>query len=299
MHRDDALMDIAERHHRLIVRSDVSAVGLSSDQWGRRLERGIWRTMAPGVWCHRATPDTWRLRARAGAVWLGADAALYGRSAAAWWGIDALPPQSVEFVVPRGRRSVDGPFVVHTTTEWCAADLLRHDGLRVTTAIRTVIDMAGSEPSASAIERVIDEAIRQRLLTLPRLIRRAGELGQGGRRGTAVLRSLLLDSGGESYLERRFLGLVRRAGLPRPACQVVDRSDGRLIARVDFLFRGTNVVVEVSGRLGHVSDRDRQRDARRRNELQLAGRIVLEFTTADVLDQMDYVIDTLRSRLHG
>jgi very-short-patch-repair endonuclease len=80
-------------------------------------------------------------------------------------------------------------------------------------------------------------------------------------------------------------------------CQVVHRADGRTIARVDFLFPGTDIVVEVTGRLGHVSDRDRQRDARRRNELQRAGRVVLEFTTADVLDAKDHVIATLLSWL--
>lgn len=54
-----------------------------------------------------------------------------------------------------------------------------------------------------------------------------------------------------------------------------------------------NVVVEVSGRLGHSSDRERQKDARRRNELQEMGTKVLEFTTADVIDDPGYVLRTL------
>jgi very-short-patch-repair endonuclease len=112
-----------------------------------------------------------------------------------------------------------------------------------------------------------------------------------------MLKALVLDSGGGSHLERRFLALIRRAGLPRPRCQVVHRSGGKHIARVDFQFPGTNVIVEVSGRLGHVSDRDRQRDARRRNALQASGHVVLEFTTADVLDGEVYVIDTIRRHL--
>jgi hypothetical protein len=53
--------------------------------------------------------------------------------------------------------------------------------------------------------------------------------------GMPLLRALLLDSGGESTLERKFLKLVRTNGVPRPKCQVVHRSevDGRVI-RVDF-----------------------------------------------------------------
>ena len=111
------------------------------------------------------------------------------------------------------------------------------------------------------------------------------------------MRELLLDSGGESHLERRFLRLLRELGLPRPNCQVVFRRDNRTVARVDFQFPGTNVVVEVSGRLGHTSDSDRQRDARRRNALQQSGMEVLEFTTADVIDGKDYVFETLTTSL--
>jgi very-short-patch-repair endonuclease len=230
-------------------------------------------------------------------LWLGPQAALHGRTAATWWGIDQRPIETVEFVVPRTRRTVDGPFVVHTTTVWNTAELVRRDGVRLTNATRTIIDMASSESSAHALEKVIDEAMRQRRVTLSRRTKRAVELCSSGRRGSVLLRTLLLDSGGESYLERRFLALVRRERLPRPTCQVMHTSGNKTIARVDFLFPGTNVVVEVSGRLGHASDRERQKDARRRNALQLEGRIVLEFTTADVIDECDYVATTLRSWL--
>ncbi len=108
-----------------------------------------------------------------------------------------------------------------------------------------------------------------------------------------MLREILLDSGGESFLERRFLGLVRAAGLPRPTCQVVFATSGRVM-RVDFEFR-SSVVVEVTGRFGHTSDRDRQKDARRRNALQQIGKTVLEFTTIDVMSAQDYVLTTLHT----
>jgi very-short-patch-repair endonuclease len=55
------------------------------------------------------------------------------------------------------------------------------------------------------------------------------------------------------------------------------------------------VVVEVSGRFGHTSDRDRQKDARRRNALQQLGKAFLEFTTIDVLLSPEYVLATLRT----
>jgi very-short-patch-repair endonuclease len=51
--------------------------------------------------------------------------------------------------------------------------------------------------------------------------------------------------------------------------------------------------VEVTGRLGHTSDRDRQKDARRRNALQQLGKEVIEFTTVDVVSSPGYVLSTL------
>ena len=57
------------------------------------------------------------------------------------------------------------------------------------------------------------------------------------------------------------------------------------------------LIVEVSGRRGHSSDAERAKDAQRRNELQILGYTVLEFTYADIKDRPDYVLATLRR--HG
>ena len=134
-------------------------------------------------------------------------------------------------------------------------------------------------------------SIRLRRTSVAHLRREFERVERQGRRGVVLLRELLLDSGGESYLERRFLRLMRTAGYPRPECQVTYRSNGKHIARVDF--RLGNAVIEVTGRLGHSSDRERQKDARRRNGLQALGLVVIEFTTADVIDDPVYVLRTL------
>jgi len=222
---------------------------------------------------------------------LGRDAALFGPTAAQWWGLEGFSDDLVELVVPRVRRSLDPSVRLHTTKQWQPADLQSRHGVRTTSPTRTIIDLACSRHNASSIENALDSAIRLRLVTIPRLSRRMTELA-AGRPGIRLLREILLDSGGESFLERRFLNLMRSAGLPSPTCQVAYATNGRVI-RVDFEFQPTSVVVEVTGRLGHTSDRDRQKDARRRNALQQLGKEVLEFTTVDVLSAPDYVLATL------
>jgi very-short-patch-repair endonuclease len=292
------LLELAAAHHSLILRRDVAAAGVTSREWRRRVNRGEWVAESVGVYRHALTPDSWRLRARAGLMYLGEEAALYGLTSAAWWGLEVPDPTTVEFLVPRSRRRLDNELVIHTTDRWDTRDLLRHDGARLTSVTRAIIEMAASGRRASDLENAIDSGIRLRQTSVPTLTSRMEESGGSGRDGIRLVRALLLDSGGESFLERRFLRLLRRHGLPRPSLQVVHRdpTSGRA-RRVDFEFQADRVVVEVSGRLGHTSDRDRQRDARRRNTLQQSGLVMLEFTTADVLDDSPYVLRTLRDAL--
>lgn len=118
------------------------------------------------------------------------------------------------------------------------------------------------------------------------------ELPINARRRHALI-DALIDTGGESRLERRFLALIRRSGLPRPALQRVYRSGSRTIARVDAEFPG-HLVVELDGHGTHATREQRKRDALRRTELTLRGKRVITFTYDDVFGRPEWVIDVLR-----
>lgn len=144
----------------------------------------------------------------------------------------------------------------------------------------------------------MDSAVAQRRTAPQMLTRRLATLRGSGRHGVVMVDRLLLDSGGESPLERKFLELMRSSRLPRPTTQHrIRRSDGR-IARVDFIYGDVMLVVEVTGRTGHSSPRERQLDAQRRNELVDLGDRVCEYTWEDLRDRPDYVAAaTMRNRL--
>jgi len=150
--------------------------------------------------------------------------------------------------------------------------------------------------SVSRIEAAIDTAVRTGLTSPVVIAERLSALRGRGRRGL-LLDELLLDRGGHTMLERRFLGLLRRAGLPQPRTQVIHRRDGKTYARVDFTFDEQAIMVEVSGWKGHTSPSEGARDAQRRNELQDVGRLVYEYTWEQVTRQGDMVVvDTTRTR---
>ena len=134
------------------------------------------------------------------------------------------------------------------------------------------------------------------------LRRRVAELSVLGRYGTQNLLAVLDERdrkiGAHSFLERSFLELVERAGLPRPTCQEVlaPRPRSRR-SRVDFRFPGTRVIVEVLGYRFHRSKQSMQRDVERMNSLGLGGHLPLQFTYDDVLDEPEQVVASLERAL--
>jgi very-short-patch-repair endonuclease len=217
--------------------------------------------------------------------------------AAALLGLDRFDPAVVEFTVPRSMRGLVLPYVVHTTNHLPPIDRTTVNGYPCTSGSRTVVDLARTRVSRIRLEAAIDSSVRLGYSSPWVIVERLGELRGPGRWGARLLDELLRDAGGHTMLERCFLRLVRRAGLPRPRTQVIHRRNGRTFARVDFLFVDDDIVVEVSGGKGHSSPSERARDAQRRNELQDVGKRVYEYTWEDVTKREDWVIDTLRQRL--
>ena len=214
--------------------------------------------------------------------------------------LDGFPPGPVEITVPRARRNVAPATAPHSAIRLDRPDITRVQGFRVTSAARTIIDLAAlPELSATQLGNALDSAARLGLATPNYVSRRLDAIGAPGRAGVQRLREVMLDAGGHSFLERRFLGLMREAQLPRPRAQVIHRTNGQTIARVDFEWTEHQVIAEVNGRRGHASDRERTKDARRRNELQGQGFVVLEFTTTMVIDSPDETVADLRRNLAG
>jgi hypothetical protein len=241
---------------------------------------------------------TWPQRLQVGLLALGPASWISHDAAARLHGLDRSPRDAVELTVLRAQRGRAGPYVVHTTSDVPPIDAVVVDGFRVLSATRTVLDLARARVGSPRLEAAIDSAVRLGLTSPIALRDRLAQRRGSGRWGVRLLDELLVDSGGHSMLERRFLELCRRADLPRPSTQVIHRRGGSTYARVDFLFEPYSVVVEVSGQLGHSTPHDRARDAQRRNELQDVGRKVYEYTWDDVTRRPGFVERSLTARLH-
>jgi len=228
----------------------------------------------------------------------GADARLSHESAGELWGFRWQGPgvageagradkAIIEVTVPAHvmrhregirvhRRKLPGP------------DRADREGIPITSPIRTLLDLATRHPR-SRLEAAVNEADRLGLLD-PETLRSA--LDERARwPGVAPLRALLDRSTcrlTDSELERRFLPLARRAGLPPPLT-------GCLVNgfKVDFFWPELGLTVETDGLRYHRTAAQQARDRLRDQTHTAAGLTPMRFTHAQVRDRPRWVVETL------
>jgi hypothetical protein len=295
---DRRLADLAARQHGTFSRAQARAAGLSSSALYRRLERdqilvcGIAALHLPG------TVLTWHGRLHAGLLDLGPGALVSGRAAGQLHQLDGFTANCLEYLVPRSRRDRKTTGLVHSTSNLIALDCCTIDGLPCVSATRAVVELL-AHASLGEAGNALDSACRTHLTARSVVRRRLEELGRQGRRGVAAFEQLIKAGEVESWLERRFLEVIGRAGLPIPVLQRRYELADVGIARVDFEYPLWSIVVEVGGPRGYLSLAERRRQERRRNALQLEGKTICFFTREDVERDPGYVIRTLTAALTG
>jgi very-short-patch-repair endonuclease len=202
-------------------------------------------------------------------------------------------PRMIHVSVPGHKSHRLSGIRIQRRTDIRAADRTEHDHIPVTTANRTLIDLA-TGLRAEQLEACVNEADKLDLLD-PERLRRAID-DHRGMNGVPMLRRTLdrrTFTLTDSELERRFLRLVRRAGLPAPRTQ--QRVAGY---RVDFFWPELRLVVETDGLRYHRTAAQQAKDRVRDQVLVAAGFTALRFTHAQVRYEPDHVVRTLRAVMH-
>ena len=214
-------------------------------------------------------------------------------STAGWlWGLLRYPPSTFHLTAPSRRRAKRG-FVVHfaALTERDLGDI---DGIPVTALPRTLLDLApmlSPQRLATAIERT-EELELFDLPAFDDLLSRAGS-----HPGVRRLRDALVAYRPElaftrSGLERRFLDLVRDAGLPEP-------SMNRFVEgyEVDAYWEAERFAVELDVYETHGTRAAFERDRRREDDLLLAGIETLRITGPRLDREPDATLARVASHL--
>jgi hypothetical protein len=302
-HHEAALRAHASQQHGVVGRNQVDALGVNLRWLRTQVEHGRWTRPTERTWVLAGSDASWMQRAWIGVLSIDDPlTAVAGDGAARLHRIDGFA-RARPVVGSKGRVHV--VLLPDVTFRFLPSLLAEHttvvDGIPTTTAARTILDLAATT-SEHRLTRAIDGGVRDRRFTEDELCLALAAWRRSGRTGTRKLASVLgvkLPGGGrpESWLERRLLEICAEAGLPTPIVQkpVFDAS-GRL-RRLDAVFPGTPVVVEVEGELGHADRLSRQRDFERRTNLGFKGWVVLPFTWNDAVFRPRYVVSQIRRAL--
>jgi len=219
----------------------------------------------------------------------GPEALLGYRSAAALWGLADRAPATIEIVVPSYVNRRQPGIRVHRRAQLRPEDRDLRNLIPVTSPVATLIDCA-SQVGSRSIEAAVSAADRLRLID-PEALRVEIDLTPA-RPGLRALRDLLdrhTFTRTDSPLERRFLRLIRSAGLPAPRTQA--HVNGY---RVDFYWPELGLVVETDGLHYHRTPAQQARDLQREQTHTVAGLIPLRFSAAQVRDEPSHVLTTLK-----
>jgi very-short-patch-repair endonuclease len=280
---DRSMLALAHRQQEVISGAQLRAAGYSARAIKHRVERGRLHRLWRDVFAVGRPDVTERGRWMAATLACGADAALSHESAAALMGIHP-DPQLVHVSVP-GARARHAGIRCHRRTPMPPTTTI--DGIATVELGHTLIDLAAHLP-IEPLTRAVNEADKLNLIDHNDLTALVESFP--GRRGIRKLRMILNTySRTDSNLERRFLRLVDRAGLPKPQTQV--RISGM---RIDFAWPDVALAVETDGLTYHRTPAAQAADRKRDQALAAAGITCLRFTNAQIRNEPRVVMATLR-----
>lgn len=268
-------------------RSDLKALGATEADLRRAQRAGEVRAVLRGVFVAAHVTDTMQLRADAVAKVVRPHHVLTDRTAAWLHGVDAHvfaehdvgPP--IETCALRGHEPSVLPGVDGRTRDLLPEDVMTLNGLRVTTPLRTALDLGCCLRRREAYA-VLNAIARRHGLSRDDYIR--GVARYRRRRGVLQLRELtqLVDPRIESERESWVFLAICDAGLPLPEPQYWIDVDGVPTFRLDFAYPRLRVCVEYDGVEGHERTRDQaEHDEARRRWLRDHGWTVIVIRRGD------------------
>lgn len=271
----------------LFTTAQAAARGIGEHVLRRLTLEGRVRQVTHGAYAPASLPDILETRIQAVALVVPDGHVVTGRTAAWLHGIDVLtyaerdmlPP--VEVCALRGnspstRKGVDGH-----TRDLLERDIMELNGVRVTTPLRTALDLGCVLKRREAMA-ALDAFCRHHELSPARLAQEAERFRR--RRGVVQLRELisLIDPRAESARESWTRLEIHDEGLPVPDSQVWIEVDGVPTYRLDLAYRHCRVTVEYDGFDAHErTPAQKARDRARRRWLRDNGWTVIVVRRGD------------------
>ena len=283
--------DLAGRQHGVISAWQLAELGYSKARISRETFAGRLHQLHWGVYAVGHTGLSREARCLAAVLSCGPGAVLSHRSAAWLWGMTDrwTPVVDVTATAPRHARD---SICVHSARTLISSDRSSSREIPVTAPPRTLLDFAAVDPWYLAV--ALDRAARRNLLDLiaidALLARSRGLRGVARlREGLDIYRDPAFTRSG---LERRFLQLVREAGLPRPSTNVFVEG-----YEIDAYWDAERFAVELDTYDYHGGQVAFEKDRLRQEDLKLAGIEMTRITGTRIKREPRAVMERIRKLL--
>lgn len=277
----------------LVARDQLFRLGVTTRMIERRLESGVWVARERCLYRLRGAP-THELEPIRAAT-LAANGIASSCSALHLTGVMPLPDDSY-MLISRSSKYGGSAFAVRTTL--AAYRVVRRRGIPCLDVPHALLT-AASVLDASQLADVTAIAINKRMVSAAALRETIDSFALKRPKGVGALREIveryLNSRAEESVLESRVLRVLRSAGLEPTVAHEV-RVAGRRY-RLDCAFPHEKVAVEIDGYEFHSSRAAFEADRLRRNQLELAGWLVLNATDRDVRRSPDALVSIVRRAL--
>jgi very-short-patch-repair endonuclease len=282
---DAELLAVATGQHGMLTTLQAKAAGLSPPVLVALVKAGVLRHPGRGLYAVEALaetdPEQWHRQLCAGAFLLYPDAVLVGTTAVLAHGIPVwgAPLEVPTITRPIKRAGGVGAFWVRPArgavvdSEWGPASTPAE------AVVQHAIDRGIIPGVVSA-----DAALRAGTVTDTQLADAVARVRMWPRASRAASMLSFVDGRRESVGESRCGVAMAMAGIDVTPQVQIDDDDGGVVARVDFLVTGTNVIVEFDGRVKYASgDSDvLWKEKRREDRLRRLGYVVVRLTWADL-----------------
>lgn len=293
-------MSTARGQRGVFTLAQAKACGVPRRTIAGRVSRGIYETLHPGVYGLAGSEDSWHRQVLASVLSISEFASASHKTAAYLWGMTSRRPDVTEVVVRRYRRRERPPFTVHESKDVQEFDIVQVDGIPVTTAARTVVDLGASAPPWY-VEKCLDTGLRTQLFTAWEVYAFIARVARPGRRGVGTIRPLVeerLAWAGitESELEDLFRRVIASTPYPMPVPQFeVRATNGDFVGRYDFAYESRMALIETDSEAYHMDPASFQRDREKQNRAQMLGWTVYRFTWRQLVNDPESVIEVIAS----
>lgn len=278
--RDVRFRELGRRQHGAVARDQLLATGFSQSAIGRLIARGLLQQVHEGVYVIGPQRPSELARQYAALLAIRPNPLLSHITAAAHQDLMRAGGIVHVSISTRVQRDLSG-VIVHRPRRIDPEDIVRIDGMPMTSVPRTLLDLAQILPT-SRLEKAVDAADRREVLDLTAV---RGVMDRYcGHRGTRNLRRVLdgyvSTPDAEEGIEREFQLLMDELEILPPLRNVI--VEGWL---VDCWWPDARLVVELDSKGWHKTWRDHERDRKRDADLLRAGIASLRITYARLMSE--------------